>query len=458
MTCQSANLMEDMDRQIQKPGAICLLYGVNGIGKTRLLQEFIDNRLLNQRKLMVRLTAEGNCEIGQIDAQRFPQQAFSKQLLQNLESDSTLVIDQFEYALPNVQLQLFQFWNKVSTTRDLKLIICGTHQVVTNLARVSSLSQLNINSVELKPLDQTERVEYIASKFCPDSRSYPEISSGLKKLIKYSGGLFTQIDMLSQQHADQIKCKDKPLLNKYKFPRISGSQLLLTGLLIGVMFLTQYYYIGQTEPGYKNGQVNLSSQPSKRLSSIDAKIDTVKTGQQGRQKVIAVDQTDLSTDLANDSVNTAKVETRAFKETENQHDANIRDQESMMHDLKDSLDHSAKSVLQQRILATQHWLARADDPTASIQIMTLGLNSNPEKALSLYLGRLKLDGINLDNIFIYSAPKKRSQLYGVLFGRYPGTADAIRSISSLPTSLKANKPIPRTVKGIKAEIKKNAML
>ena len=103
-------------------------------------------------------------------------------------------------------------------------------------------------------------------------------------------------------------------------------------------------------------------------------------------------------------------------------------------------------------MATRHWLATADNGSTSIQIMTIAYSDNPQQSLTRYLKRLESRQLDLDKVMIFPVNKRGEQMYGVLYGQFNSMRAAYAEIERLPAELKANKPIARTVKGVKDEI------
>ena len=84
--------------------------------------------------------------------------------------------------------------------------------------------------------------------------------------------------------------------------------------------------------------------------------------------------------------------------------------------------------------------------------MLLGFEIDAEQAIEQYLDRILARGIEAENIMLYSTIKNQRRVIGVLYGVYPDRQQARQNMRTLPRALNANKPIIRTVKGIKDEI------
>jgi type II secretory pathway predicted ATPase ExeA/septal ring-binding cell division protein DamX len=104
-------------------------------------------------------------------------------------------------------------------------------------------------------------------------------------------------------------------------------------------------------------------------------------------------------------------------------------------------------LLEQRLLATERWLAEANGSVFSIQL----LGSTDQEMLRRYLNDLS-NYIERDRIFVYRTVANQAPSITVLYGAFLARADAIRSLDGLPPELKANRPYIRTVQGIRSEL------
>jgi len=104
-------------------------------------------------------------------------------------------------------------------------------------------------------------------------------------------------------------------------------------------------------------------------------------------------------------------------------------------------------LLEQRLLATERWLAEAHGGVFSIQL----LGSTDQQMLRSYLDNLS-NYIERDRIFVYRTVANQAPSLTVLYGAFPARSDAIRSLDGLPAELKTNRPYIRTVQGIRSEL------
>jgi septal ring-binding cell division protein DamX len=110
-------------------------------------------------------------------------------------------------------------------------------------------------------------------------------------------------------------------------------------------------------------------------------------------------------------------------------------------------------LLEQRLLATERWLAEEQGGVFSIQL----LGSNDPKMLRRYLETLS-NYIEKEKIFVYRTVANQEPSMTVLYGAFAGRMEAIESLEALPAELKTNRPYIRTVQGVRTEVASNKSL
>ena len=100
-----------------------------------------------------------------------------------------------------------------------------------------------------------------------------------------------------------------------------------------------------------------------------------------------------------------------------------------------------------RLTATKEWLAQADKNLYSIQL--LGAD-NPAQ-LKHHLNEIR-KFIEINDIFVYRTIAKQRPSLTVLYGSFNDKRAALDALAKLPAPLKANRPVLRTTRGIRAEI------
>ena len=107
-------------------------------------------------------------------------------------------------------------------------------------------------------------------------------------------------------------------------------------------------------------------------------------------------------------------------------------------------------VLENRLAVTEKWLATEANNLYSIQL----LGTVDATQLKLHLNDLS-KFVEINKIFVYRTVANGRPLLTVLYGTFSDRRSAQDVLDKLPESLKANRPILRTVDGIRGELRKN---
>ena len=108
---------------------------------------------------------------------------------------------------------------------------------------------------------------------------------------------------------------------------------------------------------------------------------------------------------------------------------------------------SGSDEYESRLAATKDWLAQGDKNLYSIQL--LGAD-NPAQ-LKHHLNEIR-KFIEINDIFVYRTVAKQKPSLTVLYGSFNDRRAALEALAKLPSALKANRPVLRTMQGIRAEI------
>jgi len=104
-------------------------------------------------------------------------------------------------------------------------------------------------------------------------------------------------------------------------------------------------------------------------------------------------------------------------------------------------------VLEQRLLATERWLAETPEDRYSIQL----LGSSDAKLLRSHLNTIS-KFLEIEKVFVYRTKARERPSLTVLYGSFGSRSEASEQIDRLPEELKLNRPYYRTIKRIRAEI------
>ena len=112
---------------------------------------------------------------------------------------------------------------------------------------------------------------------------------------------------------------------------------------------------------------------------------------------------------------------------------------------------AAPNLLQQRLDATHTWLAGEDISRHTIQLMLI-TETEKTPQMEQVLGKIEKE-IGLQEVYVYPTSITAKRQFIITFGNFSSREQAIAALNQLPAGYKANRPLLRTVKGIRDEIK-----
>lgn len=113
-------------------------------------------------------------------------------------------------------------------------------------------------------------------------------------------------------------------------------------------------------------------------------------------------------------------------------------------------DGGAGDLVQTRLAATREWLAASPQTAHTIQL--LGASSDEQLKVQLRtLSKLLEPG----KIYVFRTIAQGKPSTTVVYGAYDDRKAALQALAKLPAAITANKPVLRTVSGIRAEMKQH---
>jgi len=107
--------------------------------------------------------------------------------------------------------------------------------------------------------------------------------------------------------------------------------------------------------------------------------------------------------------------------------------------------------LQQQLALTEQWIANAGNENYTIQLSLI--DAWATEKVNQYLQRAA-ETLEREKLFIYPASIQGRMVYSVLYNEYAGREAAAEQLRQLAPWIRQNAPYLRTVKGIKADIRK----
>jgi len=130
LTRQTANLLEDFTREINKGSSLFLLYGIKSVGKSRLLRE-LTNRGIPGRKFcwidFKTENVESSIQTDVSDADGLSSDI--QELMRVSDEHDIIIVDHFELASNQVKHQLFHSWTTEGIEKKINLIVIATQMI-----------------------------------------------------------------------------------------------------------------------------------------------------------------------------------------------------------------------------------------------------------------------------------------------------------------------------------------
>ena len=438
MTRQSANILRDLSQRCQQAGNVSVLHGVSGVGKSRLLAQFVHKYALGNRCFLIRFNRSGEFFAVPKPASKQPQDRFKALLLARIPAGAILLLDAFEYADEPLRHELFEFWLAQAKDKDLKLVIAISSEHLPALQQSITSFLLPLESVALEPLTPSEQLAFVQASCCTGAAQQLIISAQQKKQLLASAGVFSAVLNFIEQQGATLDCRPAAPAS---MAGVGWNKYALV-LLLAIAVFMGYRYTAESmpkAPAAKNvqpvhavpqSQVLAQSVPvlnqaqKKDDSSASARQETLAQIEQKRLPPQMVDSA-----VAPESGSTAKTDSVARAE-------------NMTSTLPPS------DLFGQRLASTREWLSSAASQASGIQLMTLQATPLTRQTLNRYLQQLDKSRIDLDQIQIFPFWRNGKKMYGVLYGRYASAAEARAQIAHLPKALRADHPMIRTVQGI----------
>jgi len=116
---------------------------------------------------------------------------------------------------------------------------------------------------------------------------------------------------------------------------------------------------------------------------------------------------------------------------------------------------NATGLIAQQMKMTHDWLNKAEAEGFTIQLVLL--DAWAQNKVEDFIEKAGA-GLDLDKVYVYQATIRGKKVYSVLYNEYATREEAVSQLKQLPKALRKNSPYLRTVKGIKADIRKSLKL
>ena len=411
-------------------------------------------------------------------------QALHDHLLQrHADGKRVVVFVEESQSMPLATLEEIRLLSNLETRNDklLQIVLFGQPELDTNLRQpnIRQLRERITHSFRLEPLDADQIREYLMFRMRAAGYRGPDLFSPavVKRMAQASNGRPRRLNLIADkallaafsENTHTVKLKhveaavrdsefsqhDKPRLK----PRYAWSAaLLLAGAVIGVAVYSLIQRAGEAPASAAPAS---TTTPAENSRSSPATVSVASTGAAAAPTPPASPAAGTPPPLAASKQKPLKTtgygtqpapSPKTAEKSVNPvvASASARTLSAPLATSGDLSSRTAADLVQSRLAATLNWLA--SQPKGSICIQLLG--TNDEEQLKHHLNVIS-NYIDINKVFVYRTLAKQKPSITVLYGSFGSPRDAKEALAELPSFLKTNRPILRTVQGVRAEIRQH---
>ena len=367
-------------------------------------------------------------------------------LKRHAEGKRVVLFVEESQGMPIATLEEIRLLSNLETKSDklLQIVLFGQPELDDNL-RENSIRQLKeriTHSFRLEPLTTAETREYLMFRLRAAGYRGPDLFSDgiIREIARISGGLTRRINLITdkallaafsenthsirQKHIDaavrdsEFAQNQRPTGAQSRW--LQGALLVIAGMIAGAAI---FAFTGRSEPPPPAAADAARTAPAAAPTPATASAESEEV-KKNILKSNTYEQSAMTSPAA--AASTAPAEPSAAVES----------------------TPPAGSLLDARLAATRDWLDSAKPQTYTIQLM----GSNDDQQLNHHLKFLS-NLIEINSLFVYRTVAKGAPALTVVWGSFDSQSEAREAMAKLPPSLKAYRPLLRTVQGIKAEVR-----
>jgi hypothetical protein len=468
LTRQIANLQEDFGREIKNGASLFLLYGDEGVGKTRLLEELVSTRFNGLRTHWV------DCKESVDEANAPTKLGFElEHTLDNASIGDIILADHFELATNKIKHKLLQSWSTDGIDKDFSLIIATGLAGLKEVRDLAARYQVNVKSFQLLPLTGVEIDDYCASTLFPSLPSGPLLMPKQVRLaLNETQGVIRKVRDVVEQQGSHITRQEAPRTASIIKPLLVvfglAIMLVLVGLAYHFMPVAPVELLSLNQQGRERVELAL---PTNNLNTGESVLEMEPFQTPLIQEPKVVTQAPVIVELA--IALPAIAESRVVAETTVSPLTKPEAfSETQLVDInKDEVDESSKveslkyeflvDIVRQELYSdwfikelkrSREWFETSEKNHVTIQLMSIGLDSETDDTYLKYVETLQKKGVDVSKLRVYATRVQEDVIFGIVFGHYRSRGAANQSITNLSSSFRANKPFPRSLGGIWDEI------
>jgi type II secretory pathway predicted ATPase ExeA len=401
---------------------------------------YIANPSVSPEEILHAIAFELQLGVGR-GAQRLEvMQALHDYLLKRFaEGKRVVVFVEESQSMPIATLEEIRLLSNLETKNDklLQIVLFGQPELDENLRQpnIRQLRERITHSFRLEPLAPGEIREYLMFRMRAAGYRGPDLFPGsvVKHIARTSLGLTRRVNLIADKSllaafsenthtlkAKHVEAAVRDSEFSQELPRRveprhlwSGAMLVAAGAVAGIAIYVLLQQAGQSPAA-------ASREP--KAAAVDAAPAQKPPPSRTVQPAAATPASDTGTKLAAPVIGGGGAEGAA----------------------------ESADLLESRLEATRVWLMSETHTTFSIQLM--GTN-DPQQLKELLNGVTKF--VEINKVFVYRTMARKQPSLTVLYGSFDNQRAALEALDKLPASLKTNRPILRTVQGIRAEIKQH---
>jgi MSHA biogenesis protein MshM len=360
--------------------------------------------------------------------------------------------------MPIATLEEIRLLSNLETKSDklLQIVLFGQPELDDNL-RENSIRQLKeriSHSFRLEPLTVAETREYLMFRLRAAGYRGPDLFSEaiVREIARISGGLTRRINLITdkallaafsenthsirQKHLDAAVRDSEFARNpRAAGPRarwLQGALLVIAGMVAGAAIFALTGRNQAPTPAATDPQAApaIASTPAPESAPAPASAPTSAPASPEHDESKKIDLKSNTYDVSSTATATPSTDSATAPEAATE------------------ASPPTGSLLEARLAATRVWLDSAKPRTHTIQL----LSSSDDQQLNHHLKFLS-NIIEINSLFVYRTVVKGAPALNVVWGSFDSQSEAREAMAKLPASLKAYRPLLRTVQGIKAEVR-----
>lgn len=370
-------------------------------------------------------------------------------LKRHAEGKRVVLFVEESQGMPIATLEEIRLLSNLETKSDklLQIVLFGQPELDDNL-RENSIRQLKeriTHSFRLEPLTAGETREYLMFRLRAAGYRGPDLFTDgiVREIARISGGLTRRINLITdkallaafsenthsirQKHLDaairdsEFAQNQRPAGTQARW--LQGALLVITGMVAGAAIFALTGRSNAPAPAAADPQ---AAAPAAASAPAPASAPVSPENGEATKSSLKSNTYNESTAAAPSPPAESAATPKAATEP----------------------PPSAGSLLDARLAATRDWLDSAKPQTYTIQLM----GSSDDQQLNHHLKFLS-NLIEINSLFVYRTIAKGAPALTVVWGSFDTQSEAREAMAKLPPSLKAYRPLLRTVQGIKAEVR-----